>query len=114
AAQILCVRGNCDQEEWQDYFQFPILDDKKLFYQGERLIFLTHGHLYGEATPPSLLKAGDMLLAGHTHIPKYAVHSSFVYANPGSIAQPRGGSLCSYLLWQGDMLTWKTRDGQAY
>ncbi len=114
SGQLLCVRGNCDLETWQEDFNFPILEDKRLLYQDGRLVFLTHGHLYGEACPPSLLQQGDLLLTGHTHVPKGAVHQNFIYANPGSLGEPRGGSLPSYLLWQGEELVWKTSEGTAY
>ncbi|MDD4353408.1 MAG: metallophosphoesterase family protein, partial [Candidatus Nanoarchaeia archaeon] len=35
---------------------------------------------------------GDILLCGHTHIPKCAEHEGFVYMNPGSVSIPKEGS----------------------
>ena len=66
--EILCVRGNCDTEVDQMVLEFPIMADYCILYVGGRMIFATHGHQYNMANPP-MLKQGDILLHGHTHVP---------------------------------------------
>ena len=65
---ILCVRGNCDTDVDQMVLEFPILADYCILYEQGHMIFATHGHIHNTANPP-MLKAGDILLHGHTHIP---------------------------------------------
>ena len=45
---LLCVRGNCDTEVDQMVLKFPILADYGFLYEKERMIFLTHGHVFNE------------------------------------------------------------------
>ena len=65
--RVFCVRGNCEAEVDQMMLRFPVLGDYCLLQAGERLVFATHGHQYNLQTPPAL-KAGDVLLHGHTHV----------------------------------------------
>ena len=37
-----------------------------------------------------------------------------LYLNPGSVSIPKAGSAHSYLLLEGDTLTWKDLDGTVY
>ena len=57
------------------------------------------------------MRKGDVLLHGHTHIPAWEVHDDFIYANPGSVAIPKGGSWNSYMILTDDGMTWKDMDG---
>ena len=66
--EILCVRGNCDTEVDQMVLKFPILADYCILYEQGHMIFATHGHHCNTSNPP-MLKSGDILLHGHTHIP---------------------------------------------
>lgn len=111
--EILCVRGNCDTEVDQMVLQFPILADYAIFQAGERMIFATHGHhFHNDQLPP--LKKGDILLHGHTHVPKCEAYDTHVYLNPGSVSIPKENSPHSYILWEGSRMTWKTLDGDIY
>lgn len=97
SAEILCVRGNCDAEVDQMVLKFPLFADYALLPLGGKTVFLTHGHRYNEFSPPPM-GCGDIILAGHTHIPKCAVYDTFVYLNPGSVSIPKGGSACGYMV----------------
>ena len=101
ASRLLCVRGNCDAEVDQMVLEFPILADYAVFPWGNRLIYATHGHVYGEDHPPKLHR-GDILLCGHTHIPACREHDTFTYWNPGSVSIPKEGSAHSYMMLTGD------------
>ena len=108
---ILCVRGNCDANVDQMVLQFPILADYAVIDLGNRLLYATHGHVYGEQNPPPLQK-GDILLCGHTHVPKCVEHETFVYMNPGSASLPKEGSHHGYMTLEDGVFVWKDFEGQ--
>jgi len=110
---ILCVRGNCDTDVDQMVLEFPILADYCILYEAGHMIFATHGHNHNTANPP-MLKAGDILLHGHTHVPAAEAFGSNYYLNPGSISIPKDGSEHSYMMLNDGVFTWKILDGTAY
>ena len=111
--RLLCVRGNCEAEVDQMVLRFPVLADYALLPLENRLIFITHGHLYNEEHLPPLQK-GDILLHGHTHVPACREHNDFVYLNPGSVSIPKENSPHSYMTLENGLFTWKTLEGEAY
>ena len=111
--KLLCVRGNCDTEVDQMVLEFPILADYAILYAGGRMIYATHGHVYNEGKLPPL-KKGDVLLHGHTHVPKCTEHENYLYINPGSVSIPKEGSAHSYLILEDGILSWKALDGEIY
>ena len=116
AAEILCVRGNCDTEVDQMVLDFPVLADYALLAEGSTLIFATHGHLFHAAQMPKL-HAGDILLHGHTHIPvcePCGENGTNILLNPGSVSIPKEDSAHSYMTLENGMFTWKDLDGNPY
>jgi hypothetical protein len=111
--ELLCVRGNCDTEVDQMVLEFPILADYGFLYEKGHMIFLTHGHVFNEKNLP-MLKKGDILLHGHTHVPVCREHEDYIYMNPGSTSIPKEGSAHSYLVYEDGVFTWKDLDGEAY
>lgn len=107
---ILCVRGNCDTEVDQMVLEFPILADYCILSEGNKMIFATHGHDYNEANLPPLHK-GDVLLHGHTHVPKYTEYENYTYINPGSISIPKEESWHGYIIYEAGRFVWKDLDG---
>ncbi len=107
APRLLCVRGNCDAEVDQMVLNFPILADYAIVPWRGRLIYATHGHVYGEKNPPRLQK-GDILLCGHTHLPANTARETFTYWNPGSVSIPKGGSKRGYMRLTDSSAEWKT------
>ena len=71
------------------------LPGEKVFQIGNYKVFLTHGHLYGaNYSEKNLREAGeyegaDIVMYGHTHIPKITRYGDIVVLNPGSISFPR-------------------------
>lgn len=93
--EICAVRGNCDTEVDQMVLEFPILADYSLLMLGDACIYVTHGHAYNrEHLPP--LKAGDVLLHGHTHIYCADQSEGNLILNPGSVSIPKGGNPPTY------------------
>ena len=110
SSKLLCVRGNCDTEVDQMVLSFPILADYAVIPVGDRLIYATHGHKFGEDNPPPL-SHGDILLCGHTHVPKCTDHGNFVYLNPGSVSIPKEDSHRGYMTLEDGVFLWKDMAG---
>lgn len=108
---ILCVRGNCDTEVDQMVLKFPVLADYALLELGERMIYMTHGHVYNENNLPPL-REGDILLHGHTHVSKCVDHGNYVYMNPGSVSIPKENTPHGYMTLENGKFLWKSLDGE--
>ena len=104
--KIFCVRGNCDTEVDQMVLDFPVLADYSVIPVGNRLIYATHGHIYNQNNLPPLSK-GDILLNGHTHVPKCSDCGDCVYMNCGSVSIPKEGSAHSYMIFENGEFLWK-------
>ena len=114
ADEIICVRGNCDTEVDQMVLDFPLLSDYSYIMADGLCIFATHGHKYSEKNPPKL-KAGDILLCGHTHIPAAVEFGDGnFYINPGSVSIPKNDSERGYILYENREFTFRTLDGAVY
>ena len=111
--RVFCVRGNCEAEVDQMMLRFPVLGNYCLLQAGERLVFATHGHQYNLQTPPAL-KAGDVLLHGHTHVPAKDCSAGFWYLNPGSVSIPKEDSPHSYMTLEEGTFRWKDLSGREY
>ena len=110
---ILCVRGNCDTEVDQMVLNFPVLAEYCILYIGSCMIFATHGHNFNlDKLPP--IKKGDILLHGHTHVPKCEKTDACVYLNPGSVSIPKESSAHGYMTLDENVFEWKNLDGEVY
>lgn len=110
--KILCVQGNCEAYVDQMVLEFPVMAEYAIICDEGYTIYATHGHLYGEENPP-LLQKGDILLCGHTHVPKCNKHENFVYMNPGSVSIPKEGSHHGYMVLEKGEFLWKNLDGEV-
>ena len=108
---IICVRGNCDTEVDQMVLKFPILADYCVVADGDKLIYATHGHNFNEKNLPPLHK-GDILLHGHTHVPKCVEHENYIYMNPGSTSIPKEESWHGYMILEAGSFVWKDLQGE--
>lgn len=108
--ELLCVRGNCDTEVDQMVLDFPILADYCFIELDGHTIFATHGHVHNPKNLP-MLKDGDILLNGHTHIPANQDMGTYTYMNPGSVSIPKEGSAHGYMIYDGKFI-WKDLDGK--
>lgn len=107
--KILCVRGNCDTEVDQMVLEFPILAEYCLISFGDTMIFATHGHKFNTSNLPPMSK-GDILLHGHTHIPKCEKCGDITYLNPGSASIPKENSHHGYMIFENGTFIWKDFD----
>lgn len=116
--ELLCVRGNCDTEVDQMVLEFPILAEYCFLDLDGQIIYATHGHKENPNNPP-MLKSGDILLNGHTHIPKCELFTTkegkkCIYMNPGSVSIPKEGSAHSYMVIEHGRFEWKNLEGEVY
>lgn len=113
--KIVAVRGNCDAEVDQMLLHFPIQETSATLWADDVRIFLTHGHVWGPENPPPFFD-GDLLVTGHTHVPMIRpLPGGMTALNPGSISLPKGGSIPSYAMLCGRILTLKNlATGSAY
>ena len=114
APKLLCVRGNCDAEVDQMVLAFPVLADYAVLPVGQRLVYVTHGHVFNlNHLPP--LAPGDILLHGHTHVPAWTdFGQGNLYLNPGSVSIPKENTAHSYMTLEGNTACWKTMEGACY
>jgi putative phosphoesterase len=111
--KIIAVRGNCEAEVDQMVLDFPCMADYNVIPIGTRDIFMSHGHIYGPDHLPAL-KAGDIFLSGHTHIPTADQKDGIYLFNPGSVSLPKGGHPRSYAVLDETGFIIYTSDHQEY
>ena len=113
APRLLCVRGNCDAEVDQMVLNFPVLADYAVLPVGQRLVYVTHGHVFNlNHLPP--LAPGDILLHGHTHVPAWTnFGQGSLYLNPGSVSLPKENTAHSYMTLEGNTMQWKELESSA-
>ena len=92
AEELLCIKGNCDSEVDQMVLEFPMLAEYAVLYLGNRMIVAIHGH----QNQFPRMKAGDILIHGHTHVPRCERIGDYLYLNPGSVSIPKENSKRGY------------------
>ena len=109
--RIICVRGNCDTEVDQMVLDFNVLAEQAYLNFNNYSIVLAHK--LDEKNIPALCD-GDILLCGHTHVPKSEKRDGYIYMNPGSVSIPKENSAHSYMILE-DRFYWKDiEDGSTY
>ena len=98
--KILCVRGNCEAEVDQMVLPFPCMADYAVV-EGEKTMFLTHGHLWNPDKLP-LIPEGSVFLYGHTHVKFDETVNGVRCLNPGSVSIPKDGSHSCMVYENGD------------
>ena len=109
--RVVSVRGNCEAEVDQMVLDFPVLADYCLMPVEEHMMFCTHGQIYNEENLPPMMP-GDILLYGHTHVPRAELCGDKWMLNPGSVSIPKGGSVQSYAVLEDGTFTVKDMDGR--
>lgn len=93
--EIYAVRGNCEAEVDQMVLEFPVMADYAVMVLNGLTFFVTHGHLFHrDHLPP--MKAGDILIHGHTHVLKAERMGEGFLVNPGSVSIPKEGNPPTY------------------
>lgn len=109
--KILCVRGNCDTEVDQMVLDFPIMAEYAYVFADGTYMFLTHGH----SIPCTAKQRGNIVISGHTHVPKCEENAEFVHLNPGSVSIPKENSPHSFLTFDKGVFEWHDiESGEIY
>lgn len=111
--EIICVRGNCDADIDVMMMDFPLIPEYAAIYADGHTMYITHGHVYNEDNLIPM-KKGDILIHGHTHVPKCNVCDMYTCLNPGSVSIPRGNSPHSYIKYENGTFLWKDLDGNVF
>ena len=111
---LVCVRGNCDTEVDQMVLEFPMLSNTACLFADGHAYIAAHGH---HDVPP--LREGDILLGGHTHVPAFELRknhagTAYRYINPGSVSLPKESSPRSYVILDGNSVSFYDLDGKCY
>lgn len=105
--KIISVRGNCDNSHLE-LLDFNYDNSYVLTSIDNKLLFMTHGHLYDRHNIPNI--DYDIYIQGHTHIPMMDLIDGKLYLNPGSITLPRGMSNKSYIVYKDNTFYLKDLD----
>lgn len=110
---IFSVRGNCDTEVDQMVLEFPVLAEYAMIFADGITLFLSHGHHHNPgALPP--LKPGEVLLNGHTHIPRAENVEGIHCLNTGSVALPKENTPHSYIIYENRTFIFKEIGGGEF
>jgi len=110
AERIIAVRGNCDSEVDEMVLEFPIMAPYSTVLNNSRRLFLTHGHIYNDSNLPKL-SDGDVLIYGHTHVPRADKKGNIFIINPGSVSLPKENSPNTYGILMENIFKIKDFDG---
>lgn len=110
--EIYAVRGNCEAEVDQMVLEFPVLADYAVMELGGLHFFVTHGHLFHKDHLPPM-KAGDILIHGHTHVLKAERMGECYLLNPGSVAIPKEGNPPTYAVLEDQVFSIFDFDGNV-
>ncbi len=95
-ATLYLIRGNNDYSSDELLLPTP-LEDCAVMYHFGRTLYFTHGDRYNAWRIPPLLKTGDVLVHGHTHVGLLKYYNGVLVANVGSMALPRD-NVADYLV----------------
>lgn len=108
--KLLVVKGNCDAEVDEMISEFKFEDHLLLNVNGKNIYF-THGHKYNIEVIP--YEDFNILIYGHIHQGFIEEKEGYIFANPGSISLPKGGTEHSYLILDKDQIVLKNVDGEV-
>ena len=96
--KIIAVRGNCDAEIDQMLLDFPCMGEYVMLIDGDKKLFLTHGHTYSPENLPKL-HGLSYFFSGHTHVSGITKNGDLTICNPGSCALPKDGKAPSVAMY---------------
>ena len=107
--KLLVVKGNCDAEVDEMISEFKFEDHLLLNINGKNIYF-THGHKYNIEVIP--YEDFEILIYGHIHQGFIEEKEGYIFANPGSISLPKGGTEHSYLILDNNQIILKNVEGK--
>lgn len=107
---LYLIKGNCDSSLDIETSNQTFFDSFLISVSGKTL-YCTHGNVYNSCNLPNSFF--DIMVYGHLHKGFINKKGNHVFANPGSIAFPRGGSVNSYLIVTDEMIFLKDLSGNV-
>lgn len=118
---IQYIRGNCDADVDLKVLGIEEMAKVSMEYIGDFVFMLVHGEIFEENNITEFLRGKEInvLIHGHTHIPRMEIVEGKLVLNPGSISLPKNGTPRSFLILEieGNLLTAKfvnLDNGQVY
>lgn len=105
---IVVIKGNCDSEVDKMISEFSFIEDMCIL-SGDKIVFLTHGHVYNKDKLPST--NFDAIIYGHFHTGFIERQGEIVVANTGSVSLPKNDTPNSYIILEDNVITLKDIDG---
>ena len=88
---LYLVKGNNDYATAESFLPCAMEDSAVMYHFGRTLMF-THGDRYNSMRIPPMLKEGDVLVHGHTHVGRLQLYNGLYICNVGSLSRPRDGT----------------------
>lgn len=93
--KLLVIKGNCDSEVDKMISEFSFIEDA-VVVSGNKLFFLTHGHVFNKDSLPNT--KFDGIIYGHFHTGFIENNGDMIIANTGSLSLPKNGTPNSYIV----------------
>lgn len=107
--KLIVVKGNCDSEVDKMISEFSFIEDM-VVTSGEKLFFLTHGHVFNKDNmPPTKF---DGVIYGHFHTGFIKEQDGVIIANTGSVSIPKEQTANSYITLEDGTISLKDIDGE--
>lgn len=107
--KLIVVKGNCDSEVDKMISEFSFIEDM-VVTSGEKLFFLTHGHVFNKDNMPST--KFDGVIYGHFHTGFIKEQDGVIIANTGSVSIPKEQTANSYITLEDGTISLKDIDGE--
>lgn len=104
---VIAIRGNCDAYVDEMVLDFKIIDNLDLKIN-DLDTHIEHGHFIDKYNIKK-----DLIMYGHTHLPRLEKIDNIIYFNPGSITIPKGGNKPSYAVWDNHNIKIISTDGEV-
>ena len=104
AHKTVCVMGNCDSEVDQMVLDFDVSTKHKQICADGLTLHLLHGHRLDNLKDLGI-KAGEIVLCGHTHVNQDQIIDGVRFINPGSISIPKQNSGHGYIVFDNKCFT---------
>lgn len=108
---LVAVRGNCDAEVDLMLLPFAVEDSAAIAADGLRIV-AQHGHRLPSRPPVPGVRPGEVVLSGHTHIPRGETVDGVHFWNPGSPSLPKGGFPPTYGVYEDGVFRVFALDGR--
>ena len=106
--KLFVIKGNCDAEVDEMISEFKF-EEHILTNINNKKVYFTHGHRYNIENIP--YDDFELMIYGHIHIGFIEEKEDYLFANPGSISLPKGGTKNSYLIFDENKLILKDVEG---